>query len=102
MGAGAQASELPTVEEPIAVEDSTGVTLIEISEEVPEEILRTEIITGARSPLTGKPLSAVEYAQLQAELASPAGNTLVSEDLRYLIFLLQVRRSLKPILPFIR
>ena len=71
------------------------------AEEIPEEILRTEIITGARSPLTGEPLSAAEYAQLQAELADSAGEPLVSEDLRYLIFLLQVRRAVKPIIPFL-
>lgn len=68
--------------------------------EIPEEILRTEIITEARSPLTGQPLSAAEYARLQAELASPSGNTLLSQDIRYLIFLLQIRRAYQPLLPF--
>ena len=71
------------------------------SEEIPEEILRTEIITGASSPLTGEVVSAAEYAQLQAELAGPAGDTLVSEDLEYLIFLLQFRRAIRPIIPFL-
>ena len=70
-------------------------------EEIPEEILRTEIITGARSPITGEPLTAAEYAKLQAELDEPAGTTLVSNDIRYLVFLLQVRRAVRPILPFI-
>lgn len=74
---------------------------VTVIEEVPEEILRTEIITGARSPLTGEPLTAVEYAQLQAELAGPAGGNLVSQDIKYLIFLLQLRRAIKPIVPFI-
>ncbi len=77
-------------------------TAEDMTAEIPEEILRTEIITAARSPLTGKPLSAADYAQLQAQLAAPAGNTLVSEDLRYLVFLLQLRQSVKPILPFVR
>ena len=72
------------------------------SAEIPEEILRTEIITGARSPLTGEPITAAEYAQLQAELDAPAGTTLVSNDIRYLVFLLQVRRAIKPIVPFIK
>ncbi len=71
-------------------------------DEIPEEILRTEIITEARSPLTGEPISAAEYAQLQAELAEPAGGNLVSQDIRYLLFLLQVRRAIKPIVPFIK
>ena len=72
-----------------------------LPEDIPEEILRTEIITGARSPLTGEPISAADYAQLQAELAAPAGGNLVNQDLRYLIYLLQLRRAVKPIIPFL-
>lgn len=85
----------------VTAETSGGSVIPAESEEIPEEILRTEIITGARSPLTGEPLSAYEYAQLQDELKEPAGGNLVSEDIRYLIFLLQVRRAIKPIVPFI-
>lgn len=70
-------------------------------EDIPEEILRTEIITEARSPLTGEPMSAADYAQLTDELRSPAGDSLVSQDLNYLIYLLQIRRAIKPILPFL-
>lgn len=81
--------------EPAAVSET-------VSEDIPEEILRTEIITAARSPLTGEPLTAAEYAQLQATLAAPAGSALVNPELRYLVFLLQLRRSVGPILPFIR
>lgn len=91
---------IDSVEEPTAnpVEDVPEGRFVE---DVPEEILRTEIITGARSPLTGEPLSAVEYAQLQAELAGPAGGNLVNEDIQYLVFLLQLRRAVRPIIPFI-
>ena len=74
---------------------------VTVEEEIPEEILRTEIITGARSPLTGEPLSADEYARLQDELEAPAGGNIASNDIRYLIFLLQVRNAIKPIIPFI-
>lgn len=70
-------------------------------DEIPEEILRTEIITAARSPLTGEPLSAAEYAQLIETLEAPAGNTLVNEQIRYLVFLLQIRRAIRPIVPFL-
>ncbi len=69
--------------------------------DVPEEILRTEIITGARSPITGEALNAAEYAELQAELEASAGTALVNEDIRYLIFLLQLRRAVRPIIPFL-
>ena len=37
-------------------------------EDTPEEILRTEIITEARSPINGELLTAAEYAELQALL----------------------------------
>lgn len=85
----------------VPIETPSELTELERAE-IPEEILRTEIITGARSPLTGEPLTAAEYAQLQATLEGPQGTPLVSEDLRYLIFLLQVRRAVRPILPFIK
>ena len=72
----------------------------EIVPEIPEEILRTEIITEARSPINGETLTAAEYAQLEAELA--IGSTpLLSAQIRRIIFLLEFRRGLKPILPFL-
>ncbi|MEO1394445.1 MAG: hypothetical protein AAFV90_16175 [Cyanobacteria bacterium J06634_5] len=88
----------PVAIEPADIEPATGPA----AEDIPEEILRTEIITEARSPLTGEPVSAAEYAQLQDELAGPAGGTLTNQNLRRLFFLLEIRRAIKPILPFIR
>ncbi len=99
--ASAVATEATTAPMTVQMPEPTAV-IEEVVEEIPEEILRTEIITEARSPLTGELLNAAEYAQLQAELAQSAGGNLVSEDLRHLIFLLQLRRALKPILPFIK
>ncbi|MFH7244839.1 MAG: hypothetical protein ACHWZW_18550 [Spirulina sp.] len=71
-------------------------------EDTPEEILRTEIITEARSPLTGEPLSAADYAVLMEQLQDPNRNPQVSPEVAQLIALLQFRRVFKPILPFIR
>lgn len=71
-------------------------------EEVPEEVLRTEIITEARSPLTGEPVSAVDYAALQERLRDPNTDPVVNPDLAQLIELLRLRRIFKPILPFLR
>lgn len=71
-------------------------------EDTPEEILRTEIITEARSPLTGEPMSASEYAELTETLRDPNRNPQVSPSVEGLIGLLQMRRVFKPILPFIR
>lgn len=71
------------------------------AEDVPEEILRTEIIFEARSPLDGAALSPGDYAQLQAELASAQTSPTLNSDIRYIIFLLQARRAFKPVIPFL-
>ncbi|MEB3269525.1 MAG: hypothetical protein VKJ09_13355 [Leptolyngbya sp.] len=69
-------------------------------EEIPEEVLRTEIITEGRSPLTGEVLSAAEYAQLQATLEQ-ADIQQAPDSFRTVIFLLQVRRVIKPVIPLL-
>ena len=68
-------------------------------EDVPEEILRTEIITEARSPIDGKPLTAAEYAQLQAVLAQNPIPPDVNPKIKRLIFLLRLRQMLRTIIP---
>lgn len=68
-------------------------------DDIPEEILRTEIITEARSPITGEPISAAEFAALQAELQAGPTNPPVSAELRRLVLLLRLRRSLRLFLP---
>ena len=70
------------------------------AEDIPEEILRTEIILEGRSPVDGKPLSAAEYEGLKADLARRAIAPQVNSDIRELIFLLQVRKLIKSIIPF--
>lgn len=69
--------------------------------DVPEEILRTEIIFEARSPLDGASLSPADYAQLQADLAAPQTTLTLNSEIRYIIFLLQARRAFKPVIPFL-
>ena len=70
------------------------------AEDIPEEILRTEIILEGRSPVNGEPLSAAEYEELKADLAQRAIAPQVNSDIRELIFLLQVRKLIKSIIPF--
>lgn len=70
------------------------------AEDLPEEILRTEIILEGRSPINGKPLSAAEYENLQQELTQNRFSPKVDPDLQQLIFLLQVRKFIKTIIPF--
>jgi hypothetical protein len=62
------------------------------AEDIPEEILRTEIITEGRSPLDGKALSASEYAELQKQLAQRPYPPEIAAKLQNLIFLLQIRK----------
>ncbi|MEO1591086.1 MAG: hypothetical protein AAFU71_07320 [Cyanobacteria bacterium J06632_22] len=71
-------------------------------EDTPEEILRTEIILEARSPIDGAPLTAAEYAELQTVLQAPTETPVLNSDIRYLVFLLQLRRAVQPIAPFLR
>ncbi|NET30828.1 MAG: hypothetical protein F6K19_02340 [Cyanothece sp. SIO1E1] len=71
-------------------------------EDVPEEILRTEIIVEARSSIDGRPLTAAEYAELRAQLeAGPDTPPEISPDIRRLIFLLRVRKLIRGIFPFL-
>lgn len=69
-------------------------------EDIPEEILRTEIILEGRSPVDGKPMSAEEYAELQGQLAQTAFSPEINSDIQQIIFLLQIRKFIKTIIPF--
>ena len=72
-------------------------------EDLPEEVLRTEIITGARSPIDGRPMTAAEYADLQAQAQIPApSRPELSRKAEKTIHLLKLRKFLKtffPVLP---
>ncbi len=69
-------------------------------EDIPEEILRTEIMLTARSPIDGKQLTPAEYAELQAriEIGPPPR---LNAGIRDQIFLLQLRKALLQIFPFL-
>ncbi|MGF1591427.1 MAG: hypothetical protein ACFCU7_19725 [Pleurocapsa sp.] len=69
-------------------------------EDIPEEVLRTEIILEGRSPIDGKPLSASEYEELKAQLAQTRFSPQIDPEIRQLIFLLQIRKLIKTIIPF--
>ncbi|MFM7371282.1 MAG: hypothetical protein ACKO2Z_26530, partial [Sphaerospermopsis kisseleviana] len=69
-------------------------------EDIPEEILRTEIITIGRSPIDGKLLTAAEYAQIQAQLQTSPPPKL-NAQIREKIFLLQLRKTLLQLFPFL-
>ncbi|MBG1270299.1 hypothetical protein [Nostoc sp. WHI] len=69
-------------------------------EDTPEEILRTQIIIEARSPIDGKFLTAAEYAQLQAQLQE-APPPKLDPKIREQIFLLRIRKTLLQFFPFL-
>ena len=70
-------------------------------DDVPEEVLREEVILQGRSPIDGSPLSPVEYAELEQELAeAPGGAVAVNPEIQSLIFQLKLLRLLKDIVPF--
>jgi hypothetical protein len=71
-------------------------------DDTPEEVLRSEIITGARSPIDGKPITASEYAQLQAELQEPGpSRPQVGRSLEKNLNLLRLRKFIKTFFPFL-
>jgi len=67
--------------------------------DIPEEILRTEILTEARSPVDGQLLTAAEYALLQGRLQSEPTSQIDSQ-IEEVIFLLRIRRAIRTIIPF--
>jgi hypothetical protein len=73
-----------------------------VPEEVPEEVLRQEMILEGRSSLDGAPLTATEYAELQAELERLNTPTpTVSPKLQQLVMLVKLRKFLKTVLPIL-
>ncbi|MGB0564288.1 MAG: hypothetical protein ACPGVO_21180 [Spirulinaceae cyanobacterium] len=78
-----------------------GVQALPPPDELPEEVLRSEIILDARSTLDGEPLTAAEYVQERQALAESAYAPELDSEIQHAIFLLQIRQALKPLLPFI-
>lgn len=70
-------------------------------EDIPEEVLRTEIITQARSPIDGKQLTAAEYAELQAQLQDRQVTPPLSPQVRETVKLLRLRRIIRTLIPFL-
>ncbi len=68
--------------------------------DIPEEVLRSEIITEARSPINNEPLTAADYAELRAQLAKSPYPPNLDPKLQQLIFLLRIRQLLQTISPF--
>jgi hypothetical protein len=70
------------------------------SEDIPEEILRTEIILEGRSPLDNQPLSAQEYAEMEAKNQQSPYPPTINSDLQQAIFWLQLLKMIRTLKPF--
>jgi hypothetical protein len=71
-------------------------------EDTPEEVMRTEVITEARSPLDGSPMTAAEYAELEAQIQDTSQRPpQVAQKFRDLVTLLRLRRAIRSVFPFL-
>jgi hypothetical protein len=74
------------------------------AEDTPDEVLRTEIYTDARSPVDGKLMTAAEYIELKEDLTEAMNDippeARVSPKVAEVIRLLKLRAVIKRILPF--
>ena len=81
---------------------SHGAMALPPPDEVPEEVLRTEVILDARSPIDGKPMTPAEYAIFQAEEEAPfRPPNQVSNKVRETVGLLKLRKFIRRYLPVI-
>lgn len=69
-------------------------------EDIPEEILRGEIVTEARSPIDGQPVTLAEYVELQKQLQTSKFPPNLSPEVKYQIFILELLSLLRLINPF--
>jgi len=69
-------------------------------DDIPEEILRTQIILEGRSSLNGEPLTPQEYAELERELAQAKYPPEIAAKLKHLIFLVRIRQMMMLLAPF--
>lgn len=68
-------------------------------EDIPEEVLATEIIIEAKSPKDNQPLTPEEYALLKEEIAKSPFPPQINSELRHKIFLLRILKLIRSIVP---
>ncbi len=80
-----QAAELPAIEP-----------------DLPEEVLRSEILLDGRSPFDGKRLTATEYAELRQEIEQANEvEPQLAPQIRRLVGLIKLRKFIKQVLPIV-
>jgi len=68
-------------------------------EDIPEEVLRPEIVLEGRSPIDGTPVNLSEYITLQNQLAQSKFPPNLSSELRQQVFLLQLLKFIRTFTP---
>ncbi len=66
-------------------------------EDIPEEVLRSEVVTTARSPLDGKPMNSLQYAAIKEKLKTTPYPAQLNPKIGNIILLLQLRQLFKSI-----
>lgn len=69
-------------------------------DDIPEEVLATEIITEVRSPLNNEKITTEEYATLKTEQAESKYHPQVSSEVRHTVFLLRLLNLMRKVSPF--
>jgi hypothetical protein len=88
--------------EPASAEPASAELLMPPPNDVPEEVLRTQITLEGRSPVDNQSLSAQDYADEAAETAAAVDQPRrVSEGGERLVFLLRLRKTFRILLPFV-
>ena len=73
-----------------------------IESDLPEEVLRSEILLDGRSSFDGKRLTATEYAELEQEIEQRnAVEPQVAPKIRRLVGLIKFRKFIKRVLPIV-
>lgn len=67
--------------------------------DIPEEVLRTEIVLEGRSPLDGQPVNLAEYLRLRQQLAQSRFPPNLSPDITHQVFLLQLLKMIRTFTP---
>lgn len=93
---------IATLLSPLVLISGTAAWALPPAQDTPEEVLRTEIILDARSPIDGKPMDPAKYAALQAEQQAPYNPPApLAPKVRSTVTLLKARKFIKTYLPFI-
>ncbi|TVQ46004.1 MAG: hypothetical protein EA365_06595 [Gloeocapsa sp. DLM2.Bin57] len=68
-------------------------------EDIPEEVLRTEIVLEGRSPIDGEPVTLTEYVELRNQISQSRFPPNLDPEIRHQVFLLELLKFLRIFTP---